>query len=176
MHENRATITSIGRFLQLQAQNNADKSLKKLESFQKMTRRRKNDRALRKNDRAPKKTTGRRPSENPVLTLCNALTSTMCTVQREENQCSVTKEALQAWQKSRGSWNVSPICVQHMNTNYQDYQERLHTSIFPLSPPPPPPFTVVLFSLERGGKAIWMEGREGESRSGDLDNRAQMSQ
>ena len=60
----------IGRFLQLQAQNNADESPKKPKGSRKMTGRWKNDRALRKNDRAPNKTTGRctlsfRPSENP---------------------------------------------------------------------------------------------------------------
>ena len=62
----------IGRFLQLQAQNNADESLKKPKGSRKMTGRWKNDRALRKNDRALNKTTGRcglsfRAGENPAL-------------------------------------------------------------------------------------------------------------
>ena len=66
----------IGRFLQLQAQNNADESPKKPKGSRKMTGRWKNDRALRKNDRALNKTTGRcalsfRPSENPD-TVANA--------------------------------------------------------------------------------------------------------
>ena len=60
----------IGRFLQLQAQNNADENPKKPKGSRKMTGRWKNDRALRKDDRALNKTTGRcalsfRPSENP---------------------------------------------------------------------------------------------------------------
>ena len=64
MHKNRAPFTLIGRFLQLQAQNNADESPKKPKGSRKMTGRRKNDRALNK-------TTGRcalsfRPSENPA--------------------------------------------------------------------------------------------------------------
>ena len=49
----------IGRFLQLQAQNNADESPKKPKGSRKMTGRWKNDRALRKNDRTLNKTTGR---------------------------------------------------------------------------------------------------------------------
>ena len=68
----------IGRFLQLQAQNNADESPKKPKGSRKMTGRWKNDRALRKNDRAPNKTTGRgalsfRPSENPGKSVAIAM-------------------------------------------------------------------------------------------------------
>ena len=37
MHENRATFRLIGRFLQLQAQNNADKSPKKPKGSRNMT-------------------------------------------------------------------------------------------------------------------------------------------
>ena len=58
MHKNRATFRLIGRFLQPQAQNNADESPKKPKGSRKMTGRWKNDRALRKNDRVLNKTTG----------------------------------------------------------------------------------------------------------------------
>ena len=47
-----APFALIGRFLQLQAQNNADQSPKKPKGSRKMTGSWKNDRALRKNDRA----------------------------------------------------------------------------------------------------------------------------